>query len=181
MCAYHSDLQCDKTFNTSNMAWMPFKSSSKKGGAFAVIKDDETDIIDHIIYYFRPNVFYASFDITNPVDRTYVYGTLYLAECLKKLSRCNTEKDAINALYTMAVSSFDLPGDPQFPLNAFYSAPSGTDAANLETYLKQLRQEIGIRIVPKVFPNGVGPSKWWMCFNKNKFIGTTLVRMGARN
>jgi len=181
--AYHSDVVCDVQFGSCDMAKCPLKNTSGARGNAPVCRD-EKDIIDDILYYYKPNVFFSTYDIENPVDRTYVYGTLYLAECLKVCGNCKTEKEAGKQLYTMAVSNFDLPGDTGFPLNQFFKAPSGRDSGELKTYLTQFRQELGQRLIAKVYDgqNGDGPSKWWICFNKNgrTFMNKTLVAPGRR-
>merc|ERR1712110_1003987 len=180
--AYHSDLKEDRSFGTCNMAWLPLKNTAQTRGNAPEIRDqNEKDIIDDILYYFKPNVFFATYDIKSDVDRTFVYGTLYMAECLKALSRCQNADAARKQMYSMAVSSFDLPGDPGFPLNGYYKTPRGGDGQNLRTYLTQLRQELGHRLVPLVYDgsNGDGPSKWWLCFNKQKFMNKALVAPGA--
>ena len=38
-------------------------------------------------------------------------------------TQCPTKNDAQKSLATLAVSSFDIPGDPGFPLNAFMAKP----------------------------------------------------------
>ena len=40
------------------------------------------------------------------------------------LSQCQSKGEGSSQLQTLAVSSFDLPGDPGFPLNAFYEKPA---------------------------------------------------------
>ena len=77
----------------------------------------------------------------------------------------------------MAVSSFDLPGDPGFPLNGFFTPPSGASINELRTYLTQLRHEIGNRIVELAFTE-TGPNKWWTCFKHMKYMNKTLVNPG---
>lgn len=37
--------------------------------------------------------------------------------------QCPTKNDAQKSLATLAVTSFDIPGDPGFPLNAFMAKP----------------------------------------------------------
>ena len=36
-----------------------------------------------------------------------------------------TKHDGASQLQTLAVSNFDIPGDPKFPLNPFYEKPGG--------------------------------------------------------
>lgn len=176
--AYHSQIECNRQFGDCNMAWMPLKNPSNiRGNAPSL--GDEQDIVDDIISFFRANVFFQSYTMDTNVDKLYVYGTLYLAECLKQIHRCKNKKQAKSELYTLAVQnvSREMPGDPKFPLNAFIRAPSKSkDKADLTTYLTQLRQIIGERIIEKCYDDETsGPSKWWMMFNKNRFIGKTLT------
>lgn len=82
----------------------------------------------------------------------------------------------------MALSSFAIPGDPSFPLNALYEKPSeGEDVELMRTYLGQVRQEIGLRLASTVYSptypdtdGGKKPSKWWMSFQKRKFMNKKL-------
>lgn len=57
-------------------------------------------------------------------DRLLIYITLYITECLKKLQKCANQNQALNEMYSLAISKFDIPGDPGFPLNAVYAKPS---------------------------------------------------------
>lgn len=56
-------------------------------------------------------------------DRTLIYITLYITECLKKLAKCKDKNTGMNEMYSLAVSKFPIPGDPTFPLNAVYGKP----------------------------------------------------------
>ena len=50
----------------------------------------------------------------------------------------------------------------------------------MQSYFLQLRQELGIRIVEKVFDGTSDkPSKWWMCFVRRRFMDKSLS--GAAN
>ena len=74
---------------------------------------------------------------------------------------------------------FCLPGDADFPLNMYYSKPkNSSEFEELRKYVTQLRQEIGNRLVDRVFdPNLTTdgkPSKWWICFSKRKFMKVDL-------
>ena len=50
----------------------------------------------------------------------------------------------------------------------------------MRSYLTQLRQECGSRLVERVFLNSEDgkPSKWWTCFSKRKFMDLTLGSSG---
>lgn len=57
---------------------------------------------------------------------------------------------------------FDIPGDPGFPreLNNLYSKPSISDASIMREYIAQLRTELGIRLLDKVYADDQSqPSK----------------------
>lgn len=62
-------------------------------------------------------------DLQGECDRTLIYVTLYITECLKKLAKCKDKNTGVNEMYSLAVSKFPIPGDPTFPLNAVYGKP----------------------------------------------------------
>lgn len=123
--------------------------------------------------------FKATHFFQSEADRLLIYITLYITECLKKLQRCSNRNLGQNEMYTLAISRFDIPGDPGFPLNSVYSkAKTPSDAEFLRAYLTQLRQEVGLRVVEKVFGEDGKPSKWWLCFAKKKFMDKSLSGPG---
>jgi actin related protein 2/3 complex subunit 3 len=45
----------------------------------------------------------------------------------------------------------------------------------LRTYLTQVRQELAVRLVERLYADGTGkPSKWWMAFQKRRFMNRSL-------
>jgi actin related protein 2/3 complex subunit 3 len=45
----------------------------------------------------------------------------------------------------------------------------------LRQYLIQVRQELSARLVEKLYADGTGkPSKWWMSFQKRRFMNRSL-------
>jgi actin related protein 2/3 complex subunit 3 len=46
----------------------------------------------------------------------------------------------------------------------------------IRSYLRQLREETGRRVVDKCYPGGETrtPSKWWISFSKRRFMNKTL-------
>ena len=45
----------------------------------------------------------------------------------------------------------------------------------LRQYLIQTRQELAARLVEKLYADGTGkPSKWWMSFQKRRFMNRSL-------
>ncbi|KAJ7309774.1 hypothetical protein JRQ81_007841 [Phrynocephalus forsythii] len=110
--AYHSTLMDPDTKLIGNMALLPIKTQFK-GPAPRETKD--MDIIDEAICYFKAN---------NEADRTLIYITLYISECLKKLQKCNSKGQGEKEMYTLGITNFPIPGEPGFPLNALYTRPT---------------------------------------------------------
>jgi len=61
-----------------------------------------------------------------------------------------------------------------------FNAPaSRNEAETLKQYLGQVRQELAIRLLARIYEDGEGgtsekPSKWWLSFSKRKFMGKSL-------
>ncbi|KAK2102584.1 hypothetical protein P7K49_020251 [Saguinus oedipus] len=144
----------------------------------------DTDIVDEAIYYFKANVFFKNYEIKfvvdNEADRTLIYITLYISECLKKLQKCNSKSQGEKEMYTLGITNFPIPGEPGFPLNAIYAKPANKQEDEvMRAYLQQLRQETGLRLCEKVFdPQNDKPSKWWTCFVKRQFMNKSLSGPG---
>ena len=200
MQAYHSQiLQAPRV--VGNMACLPLKTQVRGPAAKEF---GETDILDETLQYFKANVFFRNYEVKNESDRLLIYLTLYITECLKKLQKCATRNQAEKEMYTLAISKFDIPGEPGFPLNSVYAKPANQNDAgkyfnqyNIQTllikhplyigiysdflrqYLTQARQEMGLRLTEKVFCTADGkPSKWWLCFAKKRFMEKSLSAPG---
>ncbi|KAK6190802.1 hypothetical protein SNE40_002589 [Patella caerulea] len=174
MPAYHSSLTSPRL--VANMGLLPIKTQYKGPAAKEV---NGTDIIDEAIGFFKANIFFRSYEIKSEADRTLIYVTLYISECLKKLQRCSSKSQAEKEMYTLGITNFPIPGEPGFPLNALFTKPSRQEDETMRAYLQQLRQETGLRMIEKVFdPNSNKPSKWWLCFSKRKFMDKSLSPAG---
>ena len=136
----------------------------------------EHDIIDETLRYFKANIFFKNYSIDGPADRVLVYLTLYVSQCLGELKKNPAKKDGTKALFTLSLKNFNIPGDANFELGGFFSAPeSRADADEIRAYFVQLRQELGNRLVDLVYSGeGESLSKWWMCFSKRKFLNMKL-------
>ena len=55
------------------------------------LADDDMDIVDEALTYFKANVFFRNYEIKSEADRVLIYLTLYVIECLKKLDRCHSK------------------------------------------------------------------------------------------
>ncbi|BCS03248.1 actin-related protein 2/3 complex subunit 3 [Aspergillus luchuensis] len=133
------------------------------------------DCVDEILSLFRANVLFRNFEINGPADRMLIYGTLFISECLGKVKPGMVMREAEKALINAALDHFAIPGDVSFPLNQAFEAPRDRqDAETLRQYLSQVRQEIAMRLHARLYPGGVGPSKWWLSFAKRKFMGKSF-------
>ncbi|KKK22445.1 hypothetical protein ARAM_004431 [Aspergillus rambellii] len=142
-----------------------------------VPQDSESyDCVDEILSLFRANVLFRNFEINGPADRMLIYGTLFITECLGKVKPTMTVREAEKALNNIALdTNFAIPGDATFPLNQAFEPPRDRqDAETLRSYLAQVRQEIATRLLARLYPGGVGPSKWWLSFTKRKFMGKSF-------
>jgi actin related protein 2/3 complex subunit 3 len=175
--AYHTQFSSPSQI-IGNMAILPIRTNVR--GPAPKDTSSELDIIDESLYYFKSNVFFRTYEIKSESDRLLIYITLYISECLKKLAKCTNKNQGLQEMYTLAISKFDIPGDPGFVLNSVYAKPgSGQEADLLRQYLLQVRQETGTRVCDKVFNTEDGkPSKWWLCFSKKKFMDKSLAGPG---
>ncbi|XP_046683687.1 actin-related protein 2/3 complex subunit 3 [Homalodisca vitripennis] len=177
MPAYHSSFMTYDSM-VGNMAVLPFKTQFR--GPAPIMTSKDTDIIDEALYYFKANVFFRTYEIKSEADRVLIYITLYITECLKRLQKCSNKNQGLQEMYALAISKFDIPGEPSFPLNSVYARPMNANEADaMRQYLQQLRQETGVRVCDKVFSGDDGkPSKWWLCFSKKKFMDKSLSGPG---
>jgi len=84
---------------------------------------------------------------------------------------------AEKAMYQLAIENFSLPGDRNFALGGYVTNPANRQETDtMRQYLTQLRQELGLRLVGRVYEfDESAPNKWWMCFQKRKFLNKTLT------
>jgi len=173
MPVYHSALNEDNSAKVMcNMAILPLKTKYK--GPAPQAPADQEDIIDEALNFFKANVFFRNFEVKGPADRVLVYLTLYLSQCLTKIS--GDKGSAEKALYQLAIENFPIPGDKAFVLGGIVTNPANrAEADTLRQYFTQLRQEAGIRLVARVYKaNDKVADKWWMCFTKRKFLNKAL-------
>lgn len=88
-----------------------------------------------------------------------------------------TRREAEKAIMNVALdTNFAVPGDAGFPLNQqFEGARDRHEAETLRQYMMQMRQELGVRLLGRVYSGGEErPSKWWLSFTKRKFMGKQL-------
>jgi len=172
--AYNEDPDARQVGNTSTL---PIKT--KVRGPAQIADYNAPDIIDETLDLFRANSLFRNFEIKGPSDRLLIILILFVSDCLAKIGAARTPPSQIEAskmLNTLAVDNFALPGDANFPLNTHYQAPGNRlDGDYLRGYLTQTRQELAARLVAILYADGTGkPSKWWMSFQKRRFMNRSL-------
>mmetsp|Transcript_15318 Transcript_15318/g.21365 ORF Transcript_15318/g.21365 Transcript_15318/m.21365 type:complete len:173 (-) Transcript_15318:84-602(-) len=172
MPPYHSNLNEANVKVVCNMSILPLKTKFK-GPAPPGVEGQE-DIIDEAINYFKANVLFRNYEVKGPADRVLIYLTLYISACLLKMEK-QSKGNADKALYQLAIENFALPGDKNFALGGIVTNPANRgDQDLMRQYFTQLRQETGQRLLARVYKEEAQPDKWWMCFNKRKFLNKAL-------
>ncbi|EGW30304.1 uncharacterized protein SPAPADRAFT_63154 [Spathaspora passalidarum NRRL Y-27907] len=177
MPAYHSTFLAEEQQANNrvigNLVLLPFHTKFR-GPTFP--PDQEYDIIEETLDLFRANSFFRNFEIKGGADRLLIYGILFISDCLNKLNKTTSVKDAQRVLMNLALDDFKLPGDIGFPLNNLYLPPSGKNEADLlRAYLQQFRQELSERLLTRVYQGEEDvPSKHWLAFTKRRFMNKSL-------
>lgn len=174
MPAYHStfDTLEGATQTIGNLVLLPIHTQYR-GPAYP--PDQEYDIVEETLDLFRANSFFRNFEIKGGADRLLIYGILFVLQCLSKLNKTTTVRDAHRTLNSLAVDLFALPGDIGFPLNSMYTPPKTKNEADmLRAYLQQFRQEVADRLIKRVYGNDDLPSKHWLAFTKRRFMNKSL-------
>ncbi|KAL5527510.1 hypothetical protein ACEPAG_6311 [Sanghuangporus baumii] len=179
MPAYHSSFnELPDVRQVGNMSILPIRTKIR--GPAPLADANEADIIDETLDLFRANCLFRNFEIKGPADRLLIVLILFVSDCLAKIGSARIPPPLIEAnksLNTLAVDNFAIPGDAGFPLNAHYAHPaSRADAEYLRGYLTQVRQELAARLVERLYADGTGkPSKWWLAFQKRRFMQRSLA------
>ncbi|KAK7470386.1 subunit of the Arp2/3 complex [Stygiomarasmius scandens] len=177
MPAYHSSFNEEPDVRqVGNMSVLPIKTKFR--GVAPMADPSQADIVDETLDLFRANSLFRNFEIKGPADRTLIVLILFISDCLAKIGSAKTTPTKIEAtksLNTLSVDNFPIPGDANFALNAHYAAPaSRADAEYLRSYLTQVRQELSSRLVEVLYGQTDVPSKWWMSFQKRRFMNRSL-------
>ncbi len=106
---------------------------------------DAEDIIDEVLNLFRANVLFRNFDIRGPADRTLIYLTLHVVQCLVKCEKIEDKTTgrqkifffsmfvvifplryhliALRELKALSTKQFACPGDSSWPLGGLFPSP----------------------------------------------------------
>lgn len=197
MPAYHSEFNDPSLLSSykciSGISLLPLKfskSNTVKGpapiltssllGAKCEYLESMDDVIDEGLLLFRANCLFKSFEFKAIGDKLLVYIILAISEALSKIKPGSSRSESQKLLNSW-VLQVSLPGESSFgPLNTLYPAPANkSDAEYLKSYLIQLRQELVIRFLDLLYPSSAsadaGPSKWWTCFQKRKFMNKSFA------
>lgn len=142
--------------------------------------EKELDIIDETFRVFKSNMLFKSFEIEGPADNSLIYITLYIQQCLLRVQKLKLmTKDAVEKqFFTLSQEKFAAPGDDDFAMGSFFAkAKDATKEKQMWVdYMKQLREEVGIRLVKKLFTEATQtePNKFWMQFAKKKFLNKAI-------
>lgn len=113
--------------------------------------------------YFRANVLFRNFEVKGGADRTLIYLTLHVVQCLVKCERIEDKNSALRELRALSTKQFAIPGDPAgWPLGGMFPTPtSKAEGDSLRAYLKQAREETCIRLCDRLFDADGTKNKWW--------------------
>merc|ERR1712037_1059819 len=92
---FHSEMEAPGGRTVGNMALMPLRQTVKNAGRGFAPDTQDDDIVDEVIRLFKPNILFKSFEMKDSVDRVLVYVTLYIVECLKKLTKIEGKEKAL--------------------------------------------------------------------------------------
>lgn len=103
----------------------------------------DPDIVDESLDLFRANSLFRNFEIKGGADRVLIYLILFISDCLGRIANGQTkgwsQNEAGKQLASYAVDNFSLPGEPGFPLNSLYAAPTSRPDAGGWSRLNQYR------------------------------------------
>mmetsp|Transcript_30599 Transcript_30599/g.75091 ORF Transcript_30599/g.75091 Transcript_30599/m.75091 type:complete len:178 (-) Transcript_30599:241-774(-) len=176
--ARHSSFNSKEVKQIAGASILPFRTACKgpvntsKVGSF---EEEGEDIIDEALSNYRANVLFRNYELHGGADRILIYLTLYISSCLSKIEKSPGPKEAEKALQAMAFETFAMPGQAGFPFNSFFDKPGSTaESDDLRSYMKQLREETGLRVIKVAFTPEGKPNKFWTAFAKRKFMGCSL-------
>ena len=67
---------------------------------------------------------FRNFEVKGAADRTLIYLTLYISQCLTKIQPGQKKGDAEKVLYQLAIENFAIPGDKTFALGGIVTNPA---------------------------------------------------------
>ena len=177
MPSYHSIFNDNKYVLSCGIPLIEYKSNKKPnldvGQLKLSINEIEIDIIDEALMYFRANVLFKNFPILGDADKLLVYITVFIQKCLEVISSCNDDYDKIRIQIKYLID--DAEWSPNLKTHFFNNLVTvkNTEINELQTYLKNLRKEVIIRLMSILFESDCKSLdyKYWLAFSKKKFMG----------
>lgn len=168
---YHSTIPAEGVALACACALLPLRTQTRGPASLT----QGVDVIDEAISFYRANVLYRTFDVTGASDRTLIYLELCIGQFLKRFEGCKTKADGYKLVSTLALEPFLLPGDAGFALGGFLTpAANRTEADNWRAYIKQAREETGLRLLEKCYTPDGALNKFWMAFSNRKLLNKAL-------
>ncbi|KAJ1458311.1 actin-related protein 2/3 complex subunit 3 [Pelagophyceae sp. CCMP2097] len=176
MPAYHSKYCGLETGEEAcGCALLPLKVTKSRGPAPIVTDAAEEDIVDEVIKFFRPNSLFRNFDVKGGPDRTLIYLTLSMQQCLMEVEKTEKKADASRALLALTLKAFPIPGGPGWALGGLFPTPQDiNEGETWRLYMKQAREELSYRVLEVLYSPDGSKNKWWGSFSKRKFMGKEL-------
>ncbi|KAK3247331.1 hypothetical protein CYMTET_43173 [Cymbomonas tetramitiformis] len=168
---YHSVTSAEGSPQACSCALLPLRTNVR--GPASITTD--TDVVDEAINYFRANVLFRNFDVKGPSDKMLVYLTLVVGQYLQRFQAIKTKAEASKAVFQLALEPFLLPGDAGFVLGGHLTTPASRQESEAwRSWVKQAREEMGLRLVEKCFTASGEPNKYWLAFACRKFLNKQL-------
>ena len=139
------------------------------------IKDNQLDIIDEALIYFRINVLFKNFNIEGDADKLLVYIIVFIQKCLEKGNDPDIKKAKENINKLVSTCEW-IPKSENF-FNMLADSKDTSNVGNLQKYLKEIRQEVVKRLIYILFDN-IPTSmdrKFWLGLGKKKFMGFDML------
>lgn len=170
MPAYHSAFnELDGVREVCGISILPLKTSSR--GPAPPANDDELDIVDETLQYFRANMFFTQFDVEGGADRVLIYLTCFASQAIKKVAKTPNREAGQKILHSLGISEFPLPGEAGWVLGGHFHAPKSQNERNLmRDFLRQCREQVCARLVDRVYNEDGTANKWWMAYAKRNFM-----------
>eukprot|EP00299_Pterocystis_sp_00344_P008218 c3029_g1_i1.p1 GENE.c3029_g1_i1~~c3029_g1_i1.p1 ORF type:complete len:189 (-),score=35.79 c3029_g1_i1:52-585(-) len=175
MPAYHSTIEEEGAVVVCKTALLPLKTTVR--GPAPPADAEKEDIIDVALFTFKANSLQKNFEFKSHGDRTLVYATLFISQCLARIFKLkpSSKAEGKKILFALAMEEFSKPGEAAFPVSAFFEAPKNKDEGETwRLYMKQMREEITNRLLDRVFEGDTINKFWVHQFAKRKFMNKSL-------
>jgi actin related protein 2/3 complex subunit 3 len=139
------------------------------------INDNQLDIIDEGLIYFRANVLFKNFNIEGDADKLLVYIIVFIQKCLEKGNDPDEKKAKENMNKLISTCEW-IPQSENF-FNILADPKDKSNVGNLQKYLKEIRQEVVKRLIYILFdnPSTAMDRKFWLGLGKKKFMGYDML------